>query len=72
MVPDLWCAGPILEAVQRARVFADSKDFVDSPLRPEVSHDEVSPSAPTAANASPSSRTRPGSLLSQEGASSRL
>jgi len=38
---DLWCAGPILEAVQRAMVFEDSKDFVDSPLRAGVSQEEV-------------------------------
>ncbi|KAL3908685.1 MAG: hypothetical protein SGPRY_009703, partial [Prymnesium sp.] len=28
----VWCSGPILQAVQAAGLFADSKDFVDSPL----------------------------------------
>eukprot|EP00966_Prymnesium_polylepis_P299967 6931918-Prymnesium_polylepis.1 len=31
-LPSIWCSGPILEAVQSARIFNDSKDFVDSPL----------------------------------------
>ena len=30
--PEIWCSGPILEAVQRANIFADCKHFVDSPL----------------------------------------
>jgi len=30
--PPVWTAGPILEAVQAARLFNDSKDFVDCPL----------------------------------------
>ena len=29
---EIWCSGPILEAVQSARLFPDSKTFVDSPL----------------------------------------
>jgi len=37
--PSLWHDGPILAAVQQAGLFADSKDFVDSPLR--VSPDEA-------------------------------
>jgi hypothetical protein len=68
---DLWCAGPILEAVQRARIFPDSKDFVDSPLRPEVSYEEVSPCwlhaiavAPAGpSTAGPGSRSRPSPAL---------
>eukprot|EP00929_Paragymnodinium_shiwhaense_P042949 TRINITY_DN22147_c0_g1_i1.p1 TRINITY_DN22147_c0_g1~~TRINITY_DN22147_c0_g1_i1.p1 ORF type:complete len:701 (+),score=90.74 TRINITY_DN22147_c0_g1_i1:74-2104(+) len=31
----IFCDGPILDAVQRARVFPDSKTFVDMPLRDE-------------------------------------
>ena len=38
---DLWCSGPILEAVQRAVVFKDSKDFVDSPLREGLTQEDV-------------------------------
>ena len=30
--PDLWCSGPLLRAVQRLRLFEDSKHFVDMPL----------------------------------------
>ena len=30
--PEIWRSGPILRAVQSARLFNDSKDFVDSPL----------------------------------------
>ncbi len=30
--PSLWCAGPIIAAVQSARIFNDSKDFVDAAL----------------------------------------
>lgn len=66
--PDLWCAGPILEAVQRARVFADSKDFVDSPLRPEISHEEVSPSTARRPVRAGASITCQVSVRSQEGA----
>lgn len=66
--PDLWCAGPILEAVQRARVFADSKDFVDSPLRPEISHEEVSPSTARRPVRAGASSTCQCSVRSQEGA----
>ena len=29
---EIWRSGPILEAVQSARLYADSKDFVDAPL----------------------------------------
>ena len=30
--PEIWCSGPILQAVQTAKLFEDSKDFVDCPL----------------------------------------
>ena len=30
--PPIWTSGPILAAVQSAHIFADCKDFVDSPL----------------------------------------
>ena len=29
---EIWCSGPILQAVQTAKLFEDSKDFVDCPL----------------------------------------
>jgi hypothetical protein len=31
---DLYCDGPILAAVQRANLWPDCKDFVDTPLKP--------------------------------------
>eukprot|EP00965_Chrysotila_dentata_P206953 6183837-Pleurochrysis_carterae.AAC.1 len=31
--PDIWCEGPILQAVHQFNLYKDCKDFVDSPLR---------------------------------------
>ena len=33
----VYCGGRLLDAVQRARLFDDSKTFVDMPLKPGVS-----------------------------------
>ena len=31
---DLYCTGELLAAVQRAGIWSDSKDFVDTPIKP--------------------------------------